>query len=631
MKIMKTLNFLLPIIIIIIISTSCEEIKVGNEFLSQPPELDYTLDSVFAKSSRAKEVLWNAYSTLPYGLGELPPDPTKPFPYWDLTDIVMDNVSWGNTQHWRDGNVTPMDVDDFGNRFGPAKYDWALALGFEGIRDAYIFIDNVDRVPDMDEDERIRLKAEAKMIIATNYVEMFRNYGGILYVNHAYKPTEDTKLERLTIMQTVDTLTKMIDDSKDKLPVEIENPEVWSGRFTQAGALAVKVKLLTFAASPLFNSDEPFMPQSHQAIAEKLVWTGGYNRDLWVRTRDAAKELIDMIEGSSYYGLVNTGNPREDFTKAYFERGTGEALLSVRRYDKVEAPWHTDKVHIWGQEYFAGDKNGPKVLPQHNWVKKFPMKNGMSIDDPASGYDSSNPYANRDPRLYESVVTNGDNWLQRKAELWIGGRERKVKRGNHRDLTGYILRKWILDYRETLDRYTHWPYVRIPEVYLSYAEALNELNNGPTDEAFEYANKVRARVQVGPIENFIGKPRNQITKQEFLDAIINERAIELGCEGIRWFDMVRYKMEDVFKSPILAVDVTLKDTANTINNFSNFFQNEVELDEHSIFFNYEITELEIGTFRWATDFSPKYYLEPMPFKEIQKDYGLIQNPGWEFQ
>ena len=259
------------------------------------------------------------------------------------------------------------------------------------------------------------------------------------------------------------------------------------------------------------------------------------------------------------------------------------------------------------------------------------MQNGRSIDDPASGYDSLNPYANRDPRLYESVVTNGDSWLQRKAELWIGGRERKVEASKHRDFTGYILRKWILDHEATLNRYTHWPYVRIPEVYLSYAEALNELNNGPTEEAFEYANKVRQRVQVGPIENFIGKPQGQITKEEFLDALLNERAIELGCEGRRWFDMVRYKMKEAFKAPIKAVNVTLKDTAENINNFSAFFQNEIEVDEHDVYFNYDFKEIEIGTFHWADNFSPKYYLEPMPFKEIQKNYGLIQNPGWEFQ
>lgn len=630
-------NLFLPGTLILLLSlllySSCEKIEVGNDFLAQPPELDYSLDSVFASSERAKEILWNAYSTLPWGLGiqtgsEIPVG-TGTFPLWNLTDLTMDNVSWANIQAWRDGNVSATDVDNFGNEFGPAKYDWELTLGYRGIRSCFIFIDNIDRVPDMEESEKMKLKAEANMIIATHYVEMFLHYGGILYVNHAYRPDEETNLERLTILQTVDTLSNIIDNAVPHLPLELDNPELWSGRFTSVGAMALKVKLLTFAASPLFNSDEPFMPQSHEAVSRQLVWTGGYRRELWERARDAAREVITLIESSSYYRMVNTGDPRADYTRAYFERGTGETLLSFRKMDQVVQPFHTDKPGFWGQDYFSSGA-GPKLLPKHNWVMKFPMRNGKAITDPTSGYDPENPYADRDPRLYECIVVNGDlPWNDRKAELWVGGRDRKVLRGNHRDLTGYIQRKWILDHRATLNRYTHWPYIRIPEIYLAYAEALNELNNGPTEQAFEYVNKVRERVGVGPVEDFIGKPKSEITKEEFVEALLNERAIELGCEDQRWFDMVRYKRQDVFETPNYAMDVFLNEDAESMTDFSEFFQENVEFTDHHLYFDYEVVELDIGTFDWMTNFSPKYYLEPLPFKEVQKGYGLVQNPGWE--
>ena len=103
----------------------------------------------------------------------------------------------------------------------------------------------------------------------------------------------------------------------------------------------------------------------------------------------------------------------------------------------------------------------------------------------------------------------------------------------------------------------------------------------------------------------------------------------MGCEDQRWFDMVRYKRQDVFEMPNLAMDATLKEAAENMADFSTFFQEEVEFNDHHLYFNYEVTEIDIGTFYWMTNFSPKYYLEPLPFKEIQKNYGLVQNPGWE--
>ncbi|MFW6327539.1 MAG: RagB/SusD family nutrient uptake outer membrane protein, partial [Bacteroidota bacterium] len=482
----------------------------------------------------------------------------------------------------------------------------------DGIRDSYIFIDNIDRVPDISQAEKDRLKAEAKIIIATHYVEMFQHYGGIIWLNHAYAPDEDMTKERLTISQTVDTLTSLIDEAIPFLPFELENPETWSGRITSAAAMGLKVKFLSFAAAPLFNNDQPFL--AGEAATKELVWTGGYQPYLWEMLRDAAKELIDKIEASSYYRMTNTGNPQDDYKRSYFNR-TPETLYSTRGPYK----WN------WGElpDIIRNNHWMATTAPLHNYAMKFPMKNGMSIEDPASGYDPKNPYYNRDPRLYESLVVNGGYWQGRKAELYNGGRERKNKRIKF-SFAGYQLRKWRLDMQEVYGETPQWPYVRIPEIYLAYAEALNELNNGPTADAFKYVNKIRERVDVGPIEDFIGKPQNAITKQEFLDALLNERAIELGCENVRWFDMSRYKLKDVFTSKDLAMDITLK-----VNQSSFDFSN-VDFNEHDQYFEYVITELP-NEFYWQepSQFDPKYYLEPIPFSEIQKDYGLIQNPGWE--
>ncbi len=624
-------NFKYPLVfgLIITMVIGCEKIKVGDEFFSDPPELSYTLDSVFSSSNRAKELLWNAYATLPWGMPHRW-DEGKVMgnrggfgmtPIWTITDLMRDAVTWTPTQYIRNGTYNASEI---GFKWGvlwadPGKYTWLRDMPFIGIRTAYIFLENVDRVPDMPESEKTLLKAEAKMIIATHYTHFFRHYGGIIWLDHAYKPDDDYQIERLTVMQSVDTITTLIDEAIEDLPFELSNPDQWMGRFTAAAGMALKIKLLTFAASPLFNSDEPYMPQSHEAVAKQLVWTGGYKRELWERVRDACEELIPMIESSSQYQMVNTGNPQEDYRKAYYDR-TGETLLSVRLYYDLDQ-WNRspDFIKMWTWL--------PVTVPIHNYVQKFPMENGMHIDNPSSGYDPANPYLNRDPRLYESILINGHPSYQgRKAETWIGGRERQ---SDYLIYSGYRLYKWILDVQSTMFQPIQWPYVRIPEIYFSYAEALNELNDGPTDDAFDYANKARERVGVGGIEQYIGKTRGEISKEEFLAALLEERAIELGCEDTRWFDMVRHKMQDVFTSPDLGIDITLTPAAEAIEDFSAFFQENVSFDEHSLYFNYTVKELSSFTMDWQENFSPKYYLEPFELDEIQKDYGLVQNPGWE--
>ena len=141
------------------------------------------------------------------------------------------------------------------------------------------------------------------------------------------------------------------------------------------------------------------------------------------------------------------------------------------------------------------------------------MKMGC-LQNPESGYDPENPYHDRDPRLYETLLVNGGKYQSRKMELYEGGRDRITLRNVFAD-AGYKLFKWKLNLQTSEMHSNHWPYFRIPDLYLIYAECLNELNNGPTPAAFDYVNKVRERVGVGPIENFIGKSREETTKKDF--------------------------------------------------------------------------------------------------------------------
>jgi hypothetical protein len=341
--------------------------------------------------------------------------------------------------------------------------------------------------------------------------------------------------------------------------------------------------------------NEANVPEVGSVSSEQMTWYGSYDASLWQQAAQAAKDLIDKVEAEGGYALVNTGNPRQDFQDGYYKRGNGEVLIDTRvRY---QSPG------LWSQAYYFYQSAGRygTACPTQEYVDMFGMANGLPIDDPASGWDPDDPWAGRDPRLYETVLVNGDVFQGRTVELWIGGKERQNE-GFKGTMSGYGLRKFLLeqDNGTAYGSVVHWPYLRLGEIYLSYAEALNEINGGPTDEAYSYANLVRQRVNLSDL------PAG-MSQEEFREALLRERTCEFGFEEVRWFDLVRWKMEDTFKK-------TLHGT--------NTYQ------EADSTFTYEMFEITPARY-WKENWSPKWYLSAFPPDEVYKGYGLVQNPGWE--
>lgn len=583
---MKKLLFLL-LIALMGLNLACEEFPLGGDFLEKPPSVDVTIDTVFSRTELAERFLWGAYTTLPYGI---------PVTWGDrsmlnmdmlasLTDINHSFMLWGGANRvYYSGQYTA----ESENGGAETKHRYNNSLTWRGIRDGYIFLENADRVPDMDPDKRRRLKAEAKMIIALHYAEMYRHYGGLPWVDRAYSPNDDTFLPRSTAKETLENIIGLIDEAAADLPWQLEDVANWEGRFTRAGALALKCRMLLFAASPLFNDDQPYL--AGQAADERLTWFGGYDAGLWQRTVDASEQFLNEWQANGGFALVKTGNPREDFRRAYYERGNGELLISTR--------WRYRAPSYWSHQYYffqsAGNYGtGNTTL---NYVNMFPMANGLPIDDPSSGYNPDSPYVDRDPRLYETVLVNGDSYQGRKAELYIGGRERPNINAN-RAVSGHTVRKFLLDKNESTNSIVQWPYLRLPEIFLTYAEALNEVNGGPTADAYNYVNLVRDRVNVGPIPT-------GLSQEAFREAVLRERVLEFGYENVRWYDLIRWKREQDFTKPLEGIDLFLED--DTLRFETKTLPNRY----------------------WQENWSPKWYLSAFPVNEINKGSGLIQNPGW---
>jgi starch-binding outer membrane protein, SusD/RagB family len=570
---------------------SCEEFQFGNEFLEKAPSVDVTKDTIFNSLELAERYLFGGYSTLPYGLNtnwsakgnKLGMDILE-----SMTDLCQSYLAWGGINQLYYTGQYSASVENDNTK---TKYHYTQEQSWEGIRIGWNFIENADKIPEGSTAYIDQLKAEAKMIIAIHYTDMFRHFGGLPWVNHAYEPTEDTYLPRMTARATLDSIVALIDQAIPDLPWTVDDASNWDGRFTMAAAMGLKARILLFGASPLFNDTEPYL--SGPASDQQMTWYGGYDAALWSRAEQAAKDLLDKIDAEGGYGLVNTGNPRQDFQDSYYKRGNGEILLSTRvRYQSPG--W-------WAEAYYFYQSAGNygTACPTKEYVDMFGMADGTPWDAPGSGYDSSDPWANRDVRLYETVLVNGDSYQGRTAELWIGGRERQNLNFKG-TASGFGLRKFLLERNEAtaVGSVVHWPYLRLSEIYLSYAEALNEANGGPTAAAYEAVNAVRNRAGLDDLPS-------GFSQAEFREAVLKERALEFGYEEVRWFDIVRWKREDLFTQKIHGVNTTRNGDGT---------------------YSYEVVELPARY--WQENWSPKWYLSAFPHDEINKDYGLVQNPGW---
>lgn len=558
--------------------SSCEKFEVGGDFLSDPPDLtDVTKDTIFSDIYYAERFLWGAYATLPWPIRE---NRGTPF-IENLTDITHYT---GGLPRYYNGTLTASD-ENSANGAGKFYY---YSLPWDGIRKCNIFIANIDRVPNATEVYKRQLIAEARAIMATHYISFYRHYGGVPWINRDLSVTEEIgKIPRLTSRAMLDSIVSLCDRAIPDLPWVLDDVVNWEGRFTKAGAMGLKVRVLQFGASPLFNSDAPY--KAGEAATEKLVWHGGYDANLWVKARDAAKELITKVESEGGYEInTSTGDYRQDFQNAYFTRGYGETLISTRRDFKASL----------GDNYGIVWYRGHGAYTQE-YVDMFPMSNGKPITDSTSGYDPNDPYNNRDPRLYETVLVNGDYYQGRTAELWIGGKERPNIEYQPTS-TGYGPRKFMLenDAATLAGAIEQFPLLRLPEIYLSYAEAINEVNDGPNAEAYRCVDIVRNRVGLADLPT-------GLSKEDFREAVLNERALEFAMEEVRWFDLIRWKKEDIFKQQLHGMRIFKEEDSLTYEKFS----------------------LEKRT--WSDNWDPKWYLSAFPYLEIQKNYGLIQNPGWE--
>lgn len=633
-------------------ASSCSDLKFGNDFLEKAPGADMTLEQIFSSKLYAERELIGAYASLRTCLTVHSNNGNYEFQNggnkigWDnldtMTDLMQSHCTWGGViKTYYAGTYNAEAENEGSGKFGflpDQEGAWT------GIRRAWIFINNVDRVPDMTDEEKKVRKGEARMIIALQMHEMLRHFGGVPILDDYATPENEMTADysRKTVRQCVDFLVNMCEQAAKELPWTVADAD--NGRMTAAGALALKARVLQLAARPLFNASTPYLQAQEPTAANKasvkedpglMTWLGSYTQENWQAVADACEDFFkkNTENGDAYRMVMPQTNDaegyRQAFSTCYADRESPEIIIHTGR----AIPTYSNTYHRF---YFgltdqgqAGRGYGGGCVTL-NFVDMFTAADGTPSDYRKwlsdHGHDGTvynNPFTGKDPRLYETVLIAGDRYRTRCAETWIDGLEHGSS-ANPKCATGFIIRKFLWDYNdEFLNKATNSAYIRLPELYLMYAEALNEL--GRSQEALSWLNKTRTRVGLPEMtlpnaaklhsgQALPDYPECSLKGDKYLrEEILDERAREFCFEEVRWFDIAFWKREDLMRKILYGIQITRKSGSFEEGNLVLTYSDPSKMDQGRI---------------WQDKFSPKWFLSAFPSDEINKGYGLVQNPGW---
>ena len=265
-----------------------------------------------------------------------------------------------------------------------------------------------------------------------------------------------------------------------------------------------------------------------------------------------------------------------------------------------------------------------RVNPSQNFVDAFPMRSGRPITDPNSGYDPTNPYANRDPRLSDDVIFNGTTFRRTVIITGTYPTDNDETDDNLNSIststrTGYYLKKLLREdvspqSSSLIEQYHIYPRIRYTEIFLAFAEAANDAwgpKADPTGIGFTAYDVIKAiRVRAGLATNEIGQPLPEgdvyleecaTDQAKMTNLIRNERRIELCFENKRFWDIRRWMLP-------------LNETVRGMR---------IDRDKATSELTYTVIDVEERVY----DNSYQCY-GPIPKGEILKWSNLQQNRGW---
>ena len=490
-----------------------------------------------------------------------------------------------------------------------SHFNWSS--NFSRIRQTNIFLSHIDATT-FDAAWKQRMKGEAYFLRAYFYHNLMRMYGGVPLITKVYGLNEDYKVARNSFKETVDFIVANADSAAALLPTSYTGADV--GRATKGAALALKARVLLYAASDLYNVNP-------SANALTGYTTPQDRTALWRAAKNAAQAVMDI--GS--YGLfrptpASSQEAAQNYADLFLQKTSQEAIMSrffLTTRDDGAYPNRDDGpngYHTWGGN-----------TPIQNLVDDYRMADGSKFDwnNPAH---AAAPYQNRDPRFYGSILHDGAPWRARPTDVknldpagtiqtfrqlklsdgsvvaGLDTRDSPVENWNGA-YSGYYIRKFIdpsLNAQFTRQE-VPWIFFRYAEVLLNYAEASIELNE--LGDAVNVLNQIRLRAGMTPFSAGLGQAALR-------DEYRNERRVEMVFEEQRFFDVRRWMIAPAVLSKVAGgINIFVEGTSST---------------DRSTWKNYRYVIDTIQARAWDN----KLYFMPIHINEMNRNGLLTQNPGY---
>ncbi len=625
MKRMKFIVLFLAVLSITVIS--CK-----RNFLNTQPLDKISSEATWADGPLSEAFIYNVYSFLGYGGFEEQALAA-------LTDEAMFTHAGRNINPFTEGTEAAQPTAWMSD-----TYRWDRM--YLAIRQANVAISRLPGATFSDTALRNKLLGEAYFLRAYYYQQLVRFYGGVPIIDKPYGLDEDYTAARNTYAECVDF---MIGDLNKSIQL-LDGKTMAPGRTSKVAAMALKARILLYAASDLH--DGPTAKAKSSTLSsfagiDLLAYPSGDRTARWTAARDAAKAVIDATQGYklNLSAPVSATEGRNNYMSIALggESGVGDKTAAV---DLIFLRSHTalftqeDNWPLGGIHY--GINNGPNGY--HNWAGNTPIQ--QLVDDyemmDGSKFDWSNsthkadPYANRDPRFYATILYDGAGWKPRPSDVtaldpanqiqtgyydngsggFINGidtRESAIENWNG-SRTHYYTRKFIdpnpaLADNQSSAQVIPWPFIRYTEMVLNYIEASIELGDEAT--ARTWLNRIRFRS---------GMPAVTDAGTALKDRYRNERRIELAYEEHRYHDSRRWMI------PTTTVGRGIK-AINVVAKLKAGKSPLVPYRHDKTVYDYTYTVVdntENETRKWVD----KMYYRPIERNEVNKNTKLVQNPGY---
>ena len=629
-----------------------------NSFLDIVPEEDMTtLNSIFETRDQAQEWHLSCYTFLQ--------DPTASLKYNEAF-LGADELVIGDYQRnqgWAGLNIgagLQNSLDPYGDLWSKKV---GLTIGrtdlYTGINFCNVFIDKIDQVYNMEENEKREWKAEIKALKAYFYFELVRRYGPIVLVPHNLDPNleiRDMQIPRSHVDTCFNAIVQLCDEAAEDLSPFNVKESSRRAYFSKESALALKARVLLYQASDLFNGNPDyasFMNKNGEPLFSTVK-----DKEKWKRAAEAAEAAIEVCleNGKSLINNQVAATELQTYmlnienSVRTFSFSNNEALLLVKGHpaDAKDDFYFYTIPDITSDPYHYN--TGTSMSPSLKMVEMFYTVNGLPIDqDPTYGggniygmTQEVDPYytdvvvmredipvlhTRREPRFYATIAADRCYWRLGKnvnnlykVEAYqgeiFGLKDKKINSLLPQNLSGYWLKKWTFS---TLELFTYtsnmkamgdspYPVFRLAELYLIAAEAWNEYLAKPNEQVYNNLNVVRRRAGIPTVQEAwtMARDKSRVNNQAGMrDIIRQEWNIEFAFEGFRYWNLRRWKTAHLELNEKLYGWNVIGETKEKFYNNSR----PVVVNSDNKFV------------------APRDYFYPIRSEEILIS-GCVQNPGW---